>query len=66
MLEAAIPVLAVTDTTSGFFACLLLSAAMIAFKSKDFPVPTGAASRHRQCSLLVMKKKKKKRKRSRS
>ncbi|KAI0305108.1 hypothetical protein B0F90DRAFT_1701361 [Multifurca ochricompacta] len=42
ILEAAIPVLAVTETISGFFACFLLSAVMIAFNSRDFPVPTEA------------------------
>ena len=40
MLEAAIPVLAVTETTSGLDACFFLSAVMMALKSKDFPVPT--------------------------
>jgi hypothetical protein len=58
MLEAAIPVLAVTETISGFFACFFLSAAMIAFKSNDFPVPTGSVSRHRQCGPLGVTKKK--------
>ena len=33
------PVLAVTDTTSGLDACFFLSAIMMAFRSKDFPVP---------------------------
>ena len=43
MLEAAMPVLAVTETSSGFDTYFFLSAAMMAFKSNDFPVPTGAA-----------------------
>ena len=33
------PVLAVTETTSGLDACFFLSAIMMAFRSKDFPVP---------------------------
>jgi hypothetical protein len=44
MLEAAIPVLAVTETTSGLDACFFLSAVMMALKSKDFPVPTKEAA----------------------
>ena len=40
MFEAAIPVLAVTETTAGFFACFFLRAAMIARSSNDFPVPS--------------------------
>ena len=36
------PVLAVTETASGLDACFFLSAVMMALKSKDFPVPTGA------------------------
>ena len=40
MFEAAIPVLAVTETTAGFFACFFLRAAMIARSSSDFPVPS--------------------------
>ena len=39
MFEAAIPVLAVTETTSGFFMCFFLRVAMIARSSNDFPVP---------------------------
>ena len=39
IFEAAIPVLAVTETTPGFFICFFLSAAMIARRSSDFPVP---------------------------
>lgn len=39
MLEAAIPVLAVTETTAGCFACFSLKAAMMARSSSDFPVP---------------------------
>ena len=39
MFEAAIPVLAVTETTAGFFACFFLRAAIIARRSSDFPVP---------------------------
>jgi len=42
MLDAAIPVLAVTDTTSGFLAYFLRRAVMIALKSKDLPVPVFA------------------------
>jgi hypothetical protein len=38
------PVLAVTETASGFFACLFLSAMMMALRSKDFPVPARTAS----------------------
>ena len=40
MFEAAIPVLAVTETTPGFFTCFFLRAAMIARSSNDFPVPS--------------------------
>jgi len=40
MFEAAIPVLAVTETTAGFFACFFLRAAIIARSSSDFPVPS--------------------------
>ena len=39
MFDAAIPVLAVTETTAGFFACFFLRAAIIARSSNDFPVP---------------------------
>ena len=39
MFEAAIPVLAVTETTAGFFACFFLRDAIIARSSSDFPVP---------------------------
>jgi hypothetical protein len=39
MLEAAMPVLAVTETTSGLRTCFFLSAMMMALRSKDFPVP---------------------------
>jgi len=42
MLDAAIPVLAVTDTTSGFLAYFLRRAVMIAFNSRDLPVPVFA------------------------
>lgn len=41
MFEAAIPVLAVTDTTSGLFACLRRRADMMALSSRLFPVPGG-------------------------
>ena len=37
--EAAMPVLAVTATASGVLAYFRLKEAMIAFNSKDFPVP---------------------------
>jgi uncharacterized protein YbjT (DUF2867 family) len=47
MLEAAMPVLAVTETASGLDACFFLSAIMMAFKSKDFPVPFHDNVRHR-------------------
>lgn len=39
MLDAAMPVLAVTETCSGFFACFLRNPAMIARRSSDLPVP---------------------------
>lgn len=39
MLDAAIPVLAVTEIASGFFACFLRRAEIIARSSNDFPVP---------------------------
>ena len=39
IFEAAIPVLAVTETTAGFFACFFFRAAMIARSNNDFPVP---------------------------
>ena len=39
IFEAAIPVLAVTETTAGFFTCFFLRAAMIARSRSDFPVP---------------------------
>lgn len=40
MFDAAIPVLAVTEMTSGFLECFLRSAEIIALSSRDFPVPT--------------------------
>ncbi len=43
MLEAAIPVLAVTETTSALFACFFLRAVIMALRSKDFPVPARIA-----------------------
>lgn len=33
------PVLAVTETTSGLDACFFFNAIMMALRSKDFPVP---------------------------
>ncbi len=42
------PVLAVTETASGLDLCFFLSAVMMAFKSKDFPVPISAEE-----SLLI-------------
>jgi len=39
MFEAAIPVLAVTEMTPGFFTCFFLRVAMIVWSSNDFPVP---------------------------
>lgn len=42
MLDAAMPVLAMTATKSGLLACLRLNADMIALKSNDLPVPVSA------------------------
>ena len=39
MFMAAIPVLAVVETSSKFFLCFFRRAAMIALRSSDFPVP---------------------------
>lgn len=39
MFEAAIPVLAVTDTAVDCFAYFFLRATMMAWSSSDFPVP---------------------------
>src|SRR6267154_594370 len=56
MLEAAMPVLAVTETTSGLRACFFLRAMIMALRSKDFPVPTRTAASPSIQTLIVMKK----------
>src|SRR5258708_27334791 len=44
MLEAAMPVLAVTETNPGLDACFFLSAIIMARRSNDFPVPAKATA----------------------
>jgi hypothetical protein len=45
IFEAAIPVLAVTETTAGFFVCFFLREAIIARSKSDFPVPVQPKTR---------------------
>ena len=44
------PVLAVTETTSGLDACFFFNAIMMALRSKDFPVPAQNNANQCQCA----------------
>lgn len=50
MFEAAMPVLAVTETAPFFFACFFRSAVIMARRRRDFPVPITNAGRKREVS----------------